>query len=275
MAPERAFVAAEPLEYAIGVMNETGETICQLAIDGVPLSRRVDAIPRQRLYGRPSTSRRHQRNNIRPELHSFVVSWKHRGSSASARLVCLRLVLLVDVGGRRCLHPKQAGLDRGGAPEPPEEAGELEHQLALDGGLSIKIRGDGQLERLVVLGVFETVQDGFGGQAVTERIQSRASFAVLDRGPVLWRALRRLASICLNDVMGSCTFGGLHLASGTWVRRAHLNLRALCRFLSGGGCFWGSAMCVLPQRMSLSHSARATLIGSIPAFCHHFASSPL
>ena len=150
------FVAAEPLECAIAVMNKAQEAIRQFAIDGVPLSGRVDAIPRHRIYRRPSTSRRHQRNNIRPESHSFVVSWKHRGSSA--RLVCLRLVLLVDVVGERGLHPKQAGLDRGSAPEAPKQAGEPENQLALDGGLSIKIRGDGQLERLVVLGVFETLR---------------------------------------------------------------------------------------------------------------------
>ena len=77
---------------------------------------------------------------------AFADSTLQHHVSAAAKLE--HVAALVDVVGERGLHPKQAGLDRGSAPEAPKQAGEPENQLALDGGLSIKIRGDGQLERL-------------------------------------------------------------------------------------------------------------------------------
>ena len=58
-------------------------------------------------------------------------------------------------------------------------------------------------ERLVILDILEDIDDGLGGQPVTQRIAAGFEFALRGLGPVLFCALRRLAAICLADAMGN------------------------------------------------------------------------
>ena len=93
-------------------------------------------------------------------------------------------------------------------------------------------------------------------------------------GPVLFRALRRLASICLSEVM-SAPVNWLRFAifAAVWWRRDMVLNRGRWSRLAAvapgfGGFSSGRSGCVSVQ------SARAAPVASIPALLHHEASSP-
>ena len=67
------------------------------------------------------------------------------------------------------------------------------------------------LEGLVVLGMLQRDNDRLGGQSMANRILRGKLPAVSVLGPVLPSALRRLASICLTEVM-------LEARSLNWLR---------------------------------------------------------
>jgi hypothetical protein len=100
-----------------------------------------------------------------------------------------------------CLYIKEPCLHRRSAAEPPQEAGQSQHKLALDGRLSIVVGYDRCFERAVVLGVLKRRDDRLGREAMPYCIAAGPLFAFFRLWPVLLRALRRLASICLNDVI--------------------------------------------------------------------------
>ena len=100
------------------------------------------------------------------------------------------------------LDLKEIGLDAGGPPDPPQQRREPQHQLALDRRLGIVIRSDGRFECPVVFGIFHGGNDGFGSQSVRTALRRDWRLPCSVFGPVLLKALRRLASIWRNDVMG-------------------------------------------------------------------------
>jgi hypothetical protein len=68
------------------------------------------------------------------------------------------------------LDLEQAALDGGGATQPPQEACQSEHEFSLDGRLCIIVGGHGHLEGRIVLRIFQRIDHGFCGQAMTKGI---------------------------------------------------------------------------------------------------------
>jgi hypothetical protein len=60
---------------------------------------------------------------------------------------------------------------------------------------------DGRFERFVIFRILQCTDHGLGGKAVANGIAAGTLFASAVIGPVLLRALRRLASICLKEVI--------------------------------------------------------------------------
>jgi hypothetical protein len=64
------------------------------------------------------------------------------------------------------LDLKEIGLNAGGTTHAPQQRCEAEHQLALHGSSGVVIRDDIRFECLIVFDVFQSDNDGFGGQSV-------------------------------------------------------------------------------------------------------------
>ena len=93
-------------------------------------------------------------------------------------------------------------LNRRGTAKPPQHAGQAQHQLALDRGLGIELCRYRHFECL------GTPHDFPKGSTTVSAVSPcrtafwrERSFPTSLVGPVLLSALRRLASICLSDVI--------------------------------------------------------------------------
>jgi hypothetical protein len=76
------------------------------------------------------------------------------------------------------LDPKQIGLDGGRAPQPPQQRCQPQHQLALDRGPDIVIRGDRRFKRSVVVDIFNAFDDGLRAKPVPDGVSPRPVFAL-------------------------------------------------------------------------------------------------
>src|SRR5438128_6096785 len=74
-------------------------------------------------------------------------------------------------------------------------------ELPFDRGLGQVLRDDSRFEGAIRLRIFERLEDGFGVKPWRKAFRREACFPFSLRGPVLFSALRRFASICLSDVM--------------------------------------------------------------------------
>jgi hypothetical protein len=72
------------------------------------------------------------------------------------------------------LHSEQSGLDRRGAPKPPEERRKAMDELLLDRRLRQILHEDRCLERLVFALALERLDDGLGGESVPESAGDKA-----------------------------------------------------------------------------------------------------
>jgi hypothetical protein len=107
-----------------------------------------------------------------------------------------RLASMLAIAQNLGLDPQQIGLDGRGAAQTPQQRCQPEHQFALDGSLGIIVRDDRRFESAVVIDIVSAHNPWRTAFCRDRRLPS----SVL--GPVLLSALRRLASICRNDVMG-------------------------------------------------------------------------
>jgi len=80
------------------------------------------------------------------------------------------------------LDLEQAAFDGGGATQPPQQARQSEHEFSLDRRLRVIVGGHDQFEGRIVIGIFQRVDHGFCGQAMTKRILPRLSFALFGEG---------------------------------------------------------------------------------------------
>src|ERR1019366_5679558 len=114
------------------------------------------------------------------------------------------------------LDLEQAGLHDGRAAQPPQQAGQPQHQFPFYRRLCVIVGDDGGLEGPVVVGIFQRTDDGLGGEAVADRIAAGALLAFLSNRTGAVTGIARLASICLKLVMARplkqlasfCDFGG-------------------------------------------------------------------
>jgi hypothetical protein len=81
------------------------------------------------------------------------------------------------------LNFEQAGFHRGGAAQPPQQAGQPQHQFPLYGRLGVIIGDNGCLEGSVVFSILQCPDDRLGRKAMTDRIAAGALLAVLRRRP--------------------------------------------------------------------------------------------
>jgi len=75
------------------------------------------------------------------------------------------------------LDLEQIALDGGGATQSPQEACQSEHEFSLDSRLRVIVGSHGHFEGGIVLRIFQRVDHGFCGQAMTKRILPRPSLA--------------------------------------------------------------------------------------------------
>jgi hypothetical protein len=101
------------------------------------------------------------------------------------------------------LDLEQTAFDCGGTAQPPQQAGQTQHQFAFDSSLRIKFDRYRPFERLVLPRAFE---DSITTSAVSPwrtELRRDRRFPAAVFGPVLLSALRRLASICLSELTGA------------------------------------------------------------------------
>jgi hypothetical protein len=90
------------------------------------------------------------------------------------------------------LDLQEVSLNGGGTPDAPQEGRKPKHELAFDSCSGVIIGNDGCFERLVVLNIFQSDDDSFGSQAVSNCIVPRPSFAICG---VRTGAAQRIVSI--------------------------------------------------------------------------------
>ena len=81
---------------------------------------------------------------------------------------------LASFGGHRF---KNGCLDAGCSTQPPQDARQSKHQLALHGRFGVVVGNHGGFEGLVVLGILERRNDGLSGETVAYGIAARTVFA--------------------------------------------------------------------------------------------------
>jgi hypothetical protein len=92
------------------------------------------------------------------------------------------------------LNFEQARFNCGGAPQPPQQTGQPQHQFALNSRLGIVVCRNGGLEGFVILRILQRTDHCLGRQAVAHGIAAGTLFAFSVTRPVLLRALALLAS---------------------------------------------------------------------------------
>jgi hypothetical protein len=93
------------------------------------------------------------------------------------------------------LDLEEIGLNRGGTADAPQQGCKPEHELALYGRSRIVIRDNGCFECVVILNVFQSDDDSFGRQSMSDCVLPRSPLAFLGSRP---GATQRIASISLE-----------------------------------------------------------------------------
>jgi hypothetical protein len=93
------------------------------------------------------------------------------------------------------LDLQEIGLNGGGAADAPEQGRKPEYELALNGCSGIVIRDDGRFKCSVVSNIFQSDNDGFGRQSMSDCVLPRPPFAIGGFGT---GAPERIASIGLD-----------------------------------------------------------------------------
>ena len=200
-----------------------------------------------------------------------------------------RVGVTVRIASLRLLHVtgfiqtisnfKEAGFDRSGPTKSPQKARKTKNEFAFNGSFCIEVCGDGEFERLVVLGIFQNVNNRFGGESVANGIAARPSFTLLRSGA---RAPEGIAPVGFNllerdhgqSPSASCPSRcglfcqpspseGCGASMRPCVQPLHLTDRERPVL---PGPYW---MCFEPQRSGARASDRSQPL------CHHAASSPL
>ena len=188
LTPKDGFVSAKPVERMAWQIGETQKATREFGA-------RIGRIQRGAGCG--------------PAPASRIVQWcaiaVGRVSPSERRIgrlarACLGLAVLPEFRQLLGLEAEQAGFHGGGAAQPPQQAGEPQHQLPLDSRFGIVVGNDGGLERLVVFGILITVSAVRPWRTALRRDCWLPSSLL---GPVLLSALRRLAWICRNEVIAA------------------------------------------------------------------------
>ena len=74
-------------------------------------------------------------------------------------------------------------------------------RVAFDGSFGVKVCSDGRFKLLVIFVVLQRADHCFGREPMADGIAAGMVFALFRNRTVLLRALRRVASICLNEVI--------------------------------------------------------------------------
>ena len=90
---------------------------------------------------------------------------------------------------------EKGSLDAGRSAQPPEDARQSKHQLALHGRFSVIVGNHRGFESLVILCILERRNDGLGRKTVAHGIAARTLFAFRRCWP---GAFERVASIGFN-----------------------------------------------------------------------------
>jgi hypothetical protein len=77
------------------------------------------------------------------------------------------------------LDLQEISLDGGGAADAPQQGCKTQHELAFDGCAGVIICNNGCFKRLVIPYVFQGNDNGFGRQAVSDRIVPRSPLAIV------------------------------------------------------------------------------------------------
>jgi len=172
---------------------------------------------------------------------------------------------------------KKTGFNRGRPPQPPKQARQPKDKFALNRGFRIIVRCYGAFERLIVVGIFEQLDDSFGGQSMADGILRGALLAGFGFGA---GTLLRISAVGFDLSQGS------HVGRpGSWVR--------FVVFIAGFSCeppgTISDAIAVIrtavvpasfdvlaepPMAWVSSQSLRATPAGSIRVFAHQSSSLP-
>ena len=102
---------------------------------------------------------------------------------------------LFDLARFRGHRLKQGCLYAGRTAQPPQNARQSKHQLALNGRFSVIVGNYCSFEGLVILCILERRNDGLGGKAVAQGIAARTLFALWRRWP---GAFERVAAVGLD-----------------------------------------------------------------------------
>jgi hypothetical protein len=93
------------------------------------------------------------------------------------------------------LNLQKISLNSDGTADTPEQGCKTEHELAFDGCSGVVICNDGCFERLIVLNIFQSDDDSFGRQTMSDCIVPRSPFSIFG---FRTRAAERIASIGLD-----------------------------------------------------------------------------
>ena len=95
----------------------------------------------------------------------------------------INVAILPNLTKMVSLDFEQAGFHGGGAAQPPQQAGQPQHQFPLYGRLGVVIGSDGCFEGFVVFGIFQCSDYRLGRKAMADGIAARALLAFLRRRP--------------------------------------------------------------------------------------------
>ena len=108
---------------------------------------------------------------------------------------------MFDLAGFRGHRLEKGCLYAGCAAKPPQDACQSKHQLALHRRFGVVVGNYRGFEGLVILCVLQRRNDGLGREAWRKALRRERSLPSGVVGPVLLSALRRLASICLRELI--------------------------------------------------------------------------
>ena len=145
LTPKNGFVSAKPVERIAWQIGETQKATREVGA-------RIGRIWRGAGCGPPPACQ-----VVRCAIAVGRVSPSEQRVERLTRL-CLSLAALPEFQQLIGLDVEQAGFHGGGAAQPPQQAGEAQHQLPLDSRFGIVVGNDGGLERLVVFRVCSLVR---------------------------------------------------------------------------------------------------------------------
>jgi hypothetical protein len=90
---------------------------------------------------------------------------------------------------------KESRLDRDGTTQAPQQACQSKDQFSLDSRLDLEVSRHGHFECRVVVGIFESTDDGLSSEPMSDRVLTRLAFAFFGYGTF---AKLRVTSVCFN-----------------------------------------------------------------------------